>query len=259
MKNMPKYRIITRQGGVSLVELMVGLAVGLIVIAAIMATYIAIVRSSTEILGSSRLNETIRGAMDFMVRDIRRAGSGSLGSTATSSPFMVENDTNIQIGDSGKCILFAYDKTYLEANQATVVDDADRTGYRQMCGAVAIKASPDASCGNVSCPCPPENSEADWECLTDNNMVNVSSLSFDASDSQCFNVTQNTLVSGLCSCGAAWPSGKKPKQGDRLLEKRLINVAISGNLIARTEFTMSLEEPILVANDRIISIAADCP
>ena len=54
---------------------MIGSAVGLVVIAATVATYIAIARSGSEILASAKLNAELRAAMDMMIRDIRRAGS----------------------------------------------------------------------------------------------------------------------------------------------------------------------------------------
>ena len=63
------------QSGVSLVELMIGSAVGLIVIAAVLATYAVIARSGSETMASAKLNAELRAAMDMMVRDIRRAGS----------------------------------------------------------------------------------------------------------------------------------------------------------------------------------------
>lgn len=50
------------QAGVSLVELMIGSAVGLIVIAATVATYVAIARSGSEILSSAKLNAELRAA-----------------------------------------------------------------------------------------------------------------------------------------------------------------------------------------------------
>ena len=118
------------QAGVSLVELMIGSAVGLIVIAATVATYIAIARSGSEILASAKLNAELRAAMDMMVRDIRRAGSW----TATLSsredganPFTRRTGgliTDINIFDSGKVIEFSYNGSFLGSANGTVF------GYR---------------------------------------------------------------------------------------------------------------------------------
>lgn len=60
--------MISKQGGVTLVELIVGSAVGLIVLAGILATYISVARSSSEVLASAKLNAELRAAMDMMVR-----------------------------------------------------------------------------------------------------------------------------------------------------------------------------------------------
>jgi Tfp pilus assembly protein PilW len=108
------------QAGVSLVELMIGSAVGLIVIAATVATYIAIARSGSEILASAKLNAELRAAMDMMIRDIRRAGSrGRLRSPSRedgANPFTLRTGaliTDINIFDSGKVIEFSYNGSFL--------------------------------------------------------------------------------------------------------------------------------------------------
>ena len=63
-----------QQAGVTLVELMIGLLVGLIVIAAGMNIFTTSIRGQTDNINLTRLNQDMRTMMDIMARDIRRAG-----------------------------------------------------------------------------------------------------------------------------------------------------------------------------------------
>ena len=63
-----------QQAGVTLVELMIGLLVGLIVIAAGMNIFTTSIKGQTDNINLTRLNQDMRAMMDIMVRDIRRAG-----------------------------------------------------------------------------------------------------------------------------------------------------------------------------------------
>ncbi len=68
-----------RQRGVSLVELMVAMLLGLLVVGAAMAVFLATKRTyvATESIG--RLQETSRIAFELMARDLREAGSDECG------------------------------------------------------------------------------------------------------------------------------------------------------------------------------------
>ena len=63
----------TRAHGFSLVELMVALVVGLIVIGAVLALIVAIMKSNRETLQATRLNQELRATMAVVAADTRRA------------------------------------------------------------------------------------------------------------------------------------------------------------------------------------------
>ena len=243
------------QAGVSLVELMVGITVGLVVIAGAVATYAVIARSGAEIFGSAKLNEELRGAMDLITRDIRRAGSfqGEPGANL----FTVIDVTNIKILDGGACILFAYDATFRDDTSPGAVDNKDYFGYKLSNGAIyARKTNADGS-GVINCA--GSGFGSNWERLTDEETVLITSLSFQTTGSRCLNLTQSgqTWVSPTAStnpaCDSATP-GYVATANDRLFEKRQIRVRLAGKLKRREEFTMVLEEPVLLANDRIFNV-----
>jgi prepilin peptidase dependent protein B len=62
------------QQGLSLVELMVGIAIGLIVTAGMVKAFAAHVTHTRRLLLEARVEQDLRSAVDLMVRDLRRAG-----------------------------------------------------------------------------------------------------------------------------------------------------------------------------------------
>jgi Tfp pilus assembly protein PilW len=238
-----------KQGGVTLVELMVGSAVGLIVLAAVLASYISVARSASEVLASAKLNAELRAAMDMMVRDIRRAGSW------TATALERENGTihtDITIHDSGKAVLFAYNGSFLGSTAGTVF------GYR-----LDDKAIKTLQC-NID-PAQPGQCQAlnlpttGWERLTDENTIVIEALTFSTAGSRCINLTQGgqtwevAAAATLPACHSA-TTGYAATTDDRLLERRQIQVRLIGRLKARPEFRMLLEQAVLLPNDRLVTV-----
>ena len=63
-----------RQAGVTLTALLVGLAVGSLVLTATLSTYLMISEGARDTLAVAHLNQELRAALDVMHQDIRRAG-----------------------------------------------------------------------------------------------------------------------------------------------------------------------------------------
>ena len=62
------------QRGAGIIELMVGVTVGLIAMAGVIGLLGGHLRGNTDLVRTTRLNNELRGAMDLIVRDLRRAG-----------------------------------------------------------------------------------------------------------------------------------------------------------------------------------------
>lgn len=246
------------QSGVSLVELMIGSAVGLIVIAAVLATYAVIARSGSETMASAKLNAELRAAMDMMVRDIRRAGSwtATLASRKEgANPFTQRTGpliTDVNIFDSGKVIEISYNGSFLGSANGTVF------GYRKDGDAIKtlqcnINSSQPGVCNTGAIVA------NGWEKLTDDNNVVIDSLIFGTTGSRCINSTDsgNTWLAPAASTDPACDpttTGYDATSNDRLLEKRQIRVRLAGKLKRQEEFILVLEESVLLANDRVFNV-----
>jgi len=91
-----------RQFGLTLIEMMIAMLIGLIVMAATMGIFLISLKSNVDTLKMVRLNQELQAASTIMSRDFRRAGYW--GTPATANAYAAETNTAI-----ANCILFAYD------------------------------------------------------------------------------------------------------------------------------------------------------
>lgn len=68
-----------RQLGVSLIELMVGIAIALILLTGVLAVMLRISTSGGESVLATRLNQQLRGTLDIVTKDLQRAAICILG------------------------------------------------------------------------------------------------------------------------------------------------------------------------------------
>ena len=125
------------QRGVSLVELMVGIAVGFALAMVITQVFVNQVVGNTNMLKETRLNQELRAIMDLAVRDIRRGGywgNAISGAWYDGSPGVATNPLNsITVGDtvnpaaatSGSSVGYSYD-----VNGDGTIDDAENFTIR---------------------------------------------------------------------------------------------------------------------------------
>lgn len=96
--------------GVTLIELMVGMAVGLIMMAAVVALMTSMLRTNAETVTVARVTQEGRSMADLMSRELRRARySGDYLQFVGAGATVTNNFGEINILDSGKCIRFSYD------------------------------------------------------------------------------------------------------------------------------------------------------
>ena len=93
--------------GFSLIELMVALVVGLVVVGAVLALVIAIMKSNRQTLQATRLNQELRATLAVIANDLRRARSVadplSIAVAANGNPYKaVSTATN-------SCVIYGYD------------------------------------------------------------------------------------------------------------------------------------------------------
>lgn len=149
-----------RQGGFSLVELMVAMAAGLIIIGAAVTFTVSTMRSYSENILSARLTQELRAGMNLVVRELRRAGHDSTSVTRVLTTTSASTFGDIAV-DAG-CVTYEYDRNI----GASGPDATEMRGFRlnAATGALQLNASSDA----IDCEVDDE-----WEDITDPDVVQI--------------------------------------------------------------------------------------
>jgi Tfp pilus assembly protein PilW len=153
-----------KQVGMTLVELLIAITLGLIVTAAVIGLFTSVLSSNNTSLNAIRLNQELRTIMTLIARDIRRAGyNGNIATDITTNPFSTSSGTELTISNNGQTVMFAYDVD----NDGSLGTDKEVFGYRYNSTDQNVQyCSVDAStaCG--------------WQVLSDSDVVEITNLRF---------------------------------------------------------------------------------
>ena len=256
-----------RAHGFTVVELLVGLVVGLLVVMAAGAIYVTSVQAKAESLRGARLNQEVRGLLAGMAPDIRRAGywggavsggsaAGLAASSGASHPFMGTGG-NLAIHDDGRCVLFSYDA---DRSGDGAVSANEIFGYRlaPAGGAVEMLTPGTLSATNADCEA------GDWSRVTTADSAVIESLDFSTAGSQCINTTRAsswTVIAPTyrgppCAAAAsdvAISTGTyaAPVALDLLAEVRRVTITLRARHRADPRVAVIVEEALRLPNNRV--------
>lgn len=231
-----------RQTGFSLVELMIGMAIGLIIVGGASVVYVNAARSGSDTLRSAKLNIELQGAMNMMVAEIRRTGYSNFSTDLSNNPFM-QASTNLAFPAAG-CILFTYDR-----NGNLTVDTSDHMGFKLNDSAISMRYSGSSTAAG----CAAANDS--WESITDSNSIVVDTLTFSLA-AQCLNAQTNAgSASQECVAGqAVYDAAAGGADKSDLVEIRDVAISVTGHHKSDATTRMSLTQSIRVRNDRIQTV-----
>jgi len=150
-----------RQKGLTLIEMLIAMVLGIFVTAVIITVFSTNVRSNVENMKMIRLNQELRGAMTLMSDEFKRAGYSASSSITT---FM--DRTNF----TTTCANYSFD-----ANGNGAVDSAEYYGFRFDSTNNEIDWGSNLTAGGCS--------TGAWQAITDANMAKITNLDFDVSGS----------------------------------------------------------------------------
>ena len=167
-----------RQNGFTLIELMIGMLVGLIVLSAVGYSFLSTLRSSKDIVNSARLNRDTSVLTDVVVGELRRTGYYPVSSSLAGfdSGF---GTTEPDLLISGSCVLYAY----YDDGSASVA----RRGFSFVDPALnfgSVSSLTSSACASLTTP------------LNDVGAVRVSD--FNVAINVCSDSAGNTVSAALC-------------------------------------------------------------
>jgi type IV pilus assembly protein PilW len=214
-----------RQAGVSLVELMVGIALGLFIVAAALLTSVGHLADNRRLLLETQVQQDLRASADIVTRDLRRAGywaaaaNGVWTAGATSlqsNPYI--GIASVEPGAQSDKVVFSYsldaDKN-LDENHS--VDIHDQAGFRLRNGAIELQLG----AGN-------------WQQLTDPAVLRITALRIELQ-------VQTIALDAVClkPCGDECP----------VQEVREVEVGIHGEAVHDASVSRSLQTRVRLPND----------
>jgi len=158
--------ILPRQRGLSLVELLIGIAVGLFIVAAAAFMLSNQLHDGRRLVLETQVQQDLRAAADMVVRELRRAGySGSAaeGAWYRGTPGVTASGYAAIESDNDSQVTFRYGK-----DADNTIDGNEEFGFRRSNGAIQFRL------GTVG-------AEPNWQPLTDTGTLVVDT----------FTITQN--------------------------------------------------------------------
>lgn len=216
------------QRGASLVELMIGTAAGMLVVAGALSIFSAQIVSTRRTMVEVRVNQDLRAAADVVARDLRRAGywqnaidgTRTSGATAATTPNPYRA---VQISDGTLSYQFSRDSV-----ENNAVDTAEQFGFRL-----------DATQGLQM-----QVGNGTWQSLTDPSTLTITH----------FTITprETTLpIGSLCptNCSAGMPNCPS-------ITVRSYDVVLAGRSVVDAAVQRELRLSVRVRNDRLEGV---CP
>jgi len=207
------------QQGITLVELMVGLVVGLIVIGGSLAIFLSTLQNSNHTLKMSKLNQDLTSVMQLMVNEIRRAG------------YSPDATVNLNFDTASNCFLY----TYWDLNAGTPA--LKTKGFKLVGSVLKMKNNP-SSCASVT----------SGDDLTDSNAMTISTFAIDTTNYRCINVQTDIEMASCSTAGMT--------SGDKYITIREVAISITARSAdyATDNIESTLTESVRVRNDLVTTI-----
>lgn len=222
-----------RQCGLSIIELLVGIAIGLIVVAGGSALYLSTSENSITSQRQFRLNQEVRAVMDIMLQDIRRAGywSNAVINSTSLNPMMTAT-TDLYVTPANYCWLYTYDATFSPSHTAGT---PSFFGFRLNNN--TIETLPEnTALTDTSSNC---NNVTEWTTLTDPSTVNIRTITPSISY-KCLSTANIPSTPGSTHCNS----------GD--VEIRQFTLSVNATHTQDPNITISLTDSVTLPNNRIV-------
>lgn len=221
---------------------MVGSTVGLLVIAGALQLYVVNLRATSDTLRLSRLNQELRGTLDLLTNDLRRAGYWAFtpgSATPLENPFQADGN-DLQLGQStgeieNSCILYSYDLNNdlhvgvgpsVTPGPTTSTSNMEQFGFRLRSGQIQMRN------GGSPYIC----TSGSWQAVTDAD-TEITGLQFELHET-CINLLD---VEQPCTAG------------DPGMLRRSVSIALRARSRSDTEITHQLTNSVALANDKLFS------
>ena len=148
----------TNQKGLTLIEMMIAIVIGLIMTSAVMTMFISNIRSNSDSVAMIRLKQELRGTKTFISDELKRAGYSA---NPDEHDFMSE----LNSVDS-KCLLYSYDEDGNGVQNVSGSSSDERFGFR-------VETTTTSTKGQIKWGRSADDNCTFGESITDRNIVAI--------------------------------------------------------------------------------------
>jgi prepilin peptidase dependent protein B len=216
--------------GLSLIEMMVGVTVGLFIVAGATLLVSNQLGDSRRLMLETQVQQDLRATADIIVRDLRRAGywgESQAGVWYDGTPGLAVNPyramTPTQVNLAGSEVQFAYSRSVVENG---VLDASDQAGFRLNNGGIEMLVG-----------------GGGWQALTDTNTLEITDFRITLNKNQIAMACAKVCAPGAVDC--------PPRQ-----ELREIALQLGGRARHDASVARTLRSTIRLRNDLV---SGACP
>ncbi len=258
---------------------MIGMLIGLIVVAGGISVFITSIKGQTDNINLSRLNQDMRTMMSLMESDIRRAGfvtslPDTYFASVQTNPFFDGTTsgatTDLAVHDTGSCIVYAYNSDNDPPPTPPLGNSNERFGFRlnSVTGNLEMRSS-----GSTNENC----TEGVWQAITEPTVaftgltftltatpLNVQSMVTDTDGDGCYDgddqaptTASSTCITGLWGNGLCDPGEgcNTCITGQACSYVRNIDISLTGLSRKDNTVTQTITEQVRVRNDKFLAAA----
>lgn len=212
--------------GFSIVELLVGVAIGLFILTGASLLYVNNLGNSRMLLAQARMDQDLRSAMDLITRDLRRGAywvDSLKGTTTTASAATPNTYAAVTVSGSASAATIAY--SYDDSDSATTGLNERTFGFRL--------TSTNPSVGRIEM----DIGSGNWQAVTDLNIMSITAFAITETATA---IDVSTACTTICA-GAACPS----------ITVRTYNIVLTGRSRVDPAMVRTLQSQVRVRNDAI--------
>jgi len=210
------------ESGFTLIELMIGLLIGLIVLSGATYIFVITVKSSRDVMYSARLNQELAAAVSIIAGDMRRAGAWRQ-VAGNSSPYS-DIGMDFKVVSGANCVLYNYD-----ADGSGAIGTTEYHGVRLLNSVLELKSS-----GTDMSNC----TSGQWDPITDDNFMTITEATF--LDQSVCTVITSTTSSAVCPAAVGT---------DEVRSVRELAFTISAEVKNDTSWKKTVQESVRIRND----------
>jgi len=226
------------QRGLSIVELLVGVAVGLFILTGTLQLFADYVNNNRKLLLETRVNQDLRAAADLIARDLRRAaywGNSTGGVVTTNSQPVAAISPYASVAQTGTAPIET-NYSYSQGTENNTLDSAENFGFRLDSGVLQFLQG-----------------GTNWQAITDGNTLTINNFTV-APVQRCLPLQQyctggssNTCAGCVLDATTGCPASTCATCP--FIRIRSFDIALQGTSTTDASVVRSLQETVRIRND----------